>query len=322
MKESNSQCCSPNRFGNVTSKFSTQHLQNDEREEDLGNFVTIPAGEFLMGSDETFYPTDGEGPSRSVWLDEFKISKYSVSNLEFASFVHATGYKTEAEMFGWSYVFKGFVDETSMENQAIGVATTAPWWLAIEGANWFYPYGNSKTVVETLNHPVVHISFNDALAFCNWSGLRLPTEAQWEKASRGGLVGKRFPRGDQLLNSEGHQMNIWQGEFPSTNSIEDGFFGTSPVDSFPPNGFGLYNTVGNVWEWTKDVWSARWHIPDDEATRKNPLGPQRVSGNRVLKGGSFLCHESYCYRYRNSARTYNSPSTSTSHIGFRCVNPN
>ena len=272
-----------------------------------------------MGTDEPFYPTDGEGPSRLIWLDEFKISKFSVTNSEFAEFVEATGYVTEAEIYGWSYVFNGFIDDIAASKKSSGVATSAPWWLAIEGAYWFKPFGNLQTIETLLDHPVVHVSHTDALEFCRWSGYKLPTEAQWEKASRGGLTGKLFPWGDELLEGEKHNTNIWQGEFPQLNTQDDGFFGTAPINSFSPNNYGLYNTVGNVWEWTNDFWSARWHIPNTEETRKNPTGPEKAAGNRVLKGGSFMCHDSYCFRYRNSARTYNSPNTSTSHIGFRCV---
>ena len=317
MEVPDSSCCSPQRPENLPHTTSQPFPQVSELTH--FNFVTIPAGEFLMGSDDSYYPTDGEGPSRSVWLDEFQISQFSVTNSEFAAFVEATGYETESEIFGWSYVFNGFVDETTASKQVAGVAGSAPWWLAIEGAYWFKPYGNSQTIEDLLDHPVVHVTHNDALEFCRWSGYQLPTEAQWEKASRGGLAGQLFPWGEELLDGESHQANIWQGEFPQLNTKEDGFFGTAPVNSFKPNKYGLYNTVGNVWEWTNDFWSARWHVPESQETRTNPLGPQKSSGNRVLKGGSFMCHDSYCYRYRNSARTFNSPNTSTSHIGFRCV---
>ncbi len=317
MAEAEDSCCSPQRPDGVSRAISPEFFQ--EANLTKLNFVTIPAGEFLMGTDQPFYPTDGESPSRSVWLDEFKISQFSVTNSEFAAFIEATGYQTEAEIYGWSYVFNGFIDETTASKQVAGVAASAPWWLAIEGAYWFKPFGNSKTIEDILNHPVVHVTHNDALEFCRWSGYKLPTEAQWEKASRGGLSGKLFPWGDSLLVDDSHQANIWQGEFPHLNTNEDGYFGTAPVDSFVANNFGLFNTVGNVWEWTNDFWSARWHIPESVETRRNPAGPHKESGNRVLKGGSFMCHDSYCYRYRNSARTFNSPNTSTSHIGFRCI---
>lgn len=317
MEESENSCCSPQRDG-VSSgverhKFAALGIHNEL------NFLTIPAGEFIMGTDDSFYPTDGESPSRSVWVDEFKISKFAVTNSEFAAFVNSTGYITEAETYGWSYVFNGFINEVTVSKQVKGVVSAAPWWLAIDGAHWFTPYGDSSTVENLLDHPVVHVTHNDALEFCKWSGYKLPTEAQWEKASRGGLVSNLYPWGNELFASDGHNTNIWQGEFPHLNTKDDGFFGTAPVNSFKPNKFGLYNTVGNVWEWTNDFWSARWHIQSTQQTRKNPLGPKKISGNKVLKGGSFLCHDSYCFRFRNSARTYNSPNTSTSHIGFRCI---
>lgn len=317
MEGAENSCCSPQRA--QPSLRETSYEYSSAKVSLSSHFVSIPAGEFGMGTDLIFYPTDGEGPSRSVWIDEFQISKYAVTNAEFANFVEATGYQTEAEIYGWSYVFNGFIDETTSSKQVAGVASSAPWWLAIEGAYWFKPFGNSQTIEEFLNHPVVHVSHNDALEYCKWTGYQLPTEAQWEKAARGGVAGKVFPWGNDFLKSGEYQCNIWQGEFPHLNTEEDGFFGTAPVDSFTPNNFGLYNTIGNVWEWTNDFWSARWHTPESVETRRNPLGPQKISGNRVLKGGSFMCHESYCYRYRNSARTFNSPNTSTSHIGFRCV---
>ena len=317
MEETNDSCCAPQRPESSLGAVQ-QEFVNTKRVSRV-NFVSIPAGEFIMGTDDSYYPTDGEGPSRSTWIDEFKISQFAVTNSEFAKFVEVTGYVTEAENYSWSYVFNGFIDEATASKQLVGIASSSPWWLAIEGAYWFRPFGNSQTIETLLEHPVVHVTHTDALEFCRWAGYKLPTEAQWEKASRGGLTRKLFPWGDELLTGNQHNTNIWQGEFPQLNSRQDGFFGTAPVNSFRPNNFGLHNTVGNVWEWTNDFWSARWHIPNTDETRKNPLGPQTDAGNRVLKGGSFMCHDSYCFRYRNSARTFNSPNTSTSHIGFRCV---
>ena len=317
MSDNEGSCCAPQRpeeESRLTSLIATSSFKSPG-----GEFLTIPAGEFVMGTNDSFYPTDGENPSRSVWVDEFRIGKYATTNAEFAEFVNATGYVTEAQNYGWSYVFKGLVNEIRASTQLTGIASSAPWWLAIKNANWFNPFGNSLTIEELLDHPVAHITHNDALEFCNWAGYKLPTEAQWEKASRGGLEQALYPWGNDLLTHGQHNANIWQGDFPNLNSQEDGFFGTAPVNSFKPNGFGLYNLVGNVWEWTNDFWSSRWHIPESIETRKNPVGPQKASGNKVLKGGSFMCHDSYCYRYRNSARTFNSPNTSTSHIGFRCV---
>lgn len=317
MSNSENSCCSPQR----TAHEIHRDMRVDRSEKNLGvdQFVTIPAGEFQMGTNEKFYPADGEGPSRTVWVDEFEIAKYAVTNAEFSAFVSETGYITDAENYGWSFVFKGFVDQVTEKKKVSGVAQTAPWWLAIEGANWANPFGNSQTFEDLLDHPVVHVSHNDAQAFCVWARCRLPTEAQWEKASRGGSEQKLYPWGNELLDGSSHNANIWQGKFPDFNSIDDGYLGTAPVDSFRSNEYGLFNTVGNVWEWTADFWSARWHIPVSKETRKNPLGPLKSSGNKVLKGGSFMCHDSYCYRYRNSARTFNSPDSSTSHIGFRCI---
>lgn len=317
MSDSDNSCCSPQRTTHENHR--DIHVKDSEKNFGIENFETIPAGEFQMGTNEMFYPTDGEGPCRKVWVDEFKISKYAVTNAEFSAFVTDTGYKTDAENYGWSFVFKGLVDADTEKKKASGVAQTAPWWLAIEGASWANPFGNSQTFEDLLDHPVVHVSHNDAQEFCVWAGYKLPTEAQWEKASRGGLTQKLYPWGDELLIDSSHNTNIWQGEFPESNSKEDGYLGTAPVDSFQANNYGLFNTVGNVWEWTADFWSARWHLAESEETRRNPKGPVKTSGNRVLKGGSFMCHDSYCYRYRNSARTFNSPDTSTSHIGFRCV---
>lgn len=317
MSDGEGSCCTPQRpegESRVASLIATSSLKSTG-----GEFLTIPAGEFVMGTNDPVYPTDGENPSRSVWIDEFRIGKYAITNAEFAEFVNATGYVTEAQNYGWSYVFKGFINETSDSSKLAGIASSAPWWLAIKDATWFYPFGNSLTIEGFLDHPVVHVTHNDALEFCNWAGYKLPTEAQWEKASRGGLEQQLYPWGNDLLTQGQHNANIWQGDFPNLNSEEDGFIGTAPVSSFKPNGFGLYNSVGNVWEWTNDFWSSRWHIPESIDTRKNPIGPQKASGNKVLKGGSFMCHDSYCYRYRNSARAFNSQNTSTSHIGFRCV---
>lgn len=317
MMEANKSCCAPLRDETNTEIKSKNYSKKLSISADY--FISVAEGNFIMGTDDCFYPTDGENPCREVWLDEFKIGKFSVTNREFAEFVDESGYKTEAETYGWSYVFVGLLDEETKKKKVTGVASTAPWWSAIEGANWRRPTGNFQTIDDLLDHPVVHVSYNDALQFCNWSGYKLPSEAQWEKASRGGLVGARYPWGNEFLVDGNINANIWQGEFlPLTDSLNV-FHGTFPVDSFLPNDFGLYNMVGNVWEWTNDYWSSRWHINPSEETRRNPKGPAKVSGNKVLKGGSFMCHDSYCYRYRNSARTYNSPNTSTSNIGFRCV---
>jgi formylglycine-generating enzyme len=203
---------------------------------------------------------------------------------------------TDAERFGWSFVFAELLPDSFPVTRSVAAA---PWWRQIEGADWRHPDGPQSGVDERMDHPAVHISFNDALDYCEWVGGRLPTEAEWEFAARGGLAGKAFPWGDELEPGGVHRMNVWQGSFPAENTRADGFYGTCPVDAFPPNGYGLHNTTGNVWEWTAD--------------RLGPGGP------RVQKGGSYLCHAGFCRRYRVAARQGSEPESSTGNLGFRCA---
>jgi formylglycine-generating enzyme required for sulfatase activity len=275
--------------------------------------VRLAGGEFLMGNDDSeAYAADGEGPVRLVTVDPFWIDRVAVTNAGFGEFVGATGYSTDAERFGWSYVFVGLLPETSPATR--GVART-PWWRQVYGADWRHPEGPRSSLDDRADHPVVHVSWRDAIAYCRWAGKRLPTEAEWEYAARGGLVQCRYPWGDQLTPNGEHHMNIWQGIFPTRNTTEDGYFGTCPVDAFPPNGFGLFNMTGNVWEWCADWFHPTFHV---NGPRRNPKGP-RTGTQKVMRGGSYLCHASYCDRYRVAARSSNTPNSTTGNLGFRCA---
>jgi len=276
--------------------------------------IYIPGGEFLMGTNEKDgFPADGEGPVRKIKINPFYIDSYTVTNAEFEQFIKSTGYVTEAEQFGWSYVYYGFLSP-KLAGLVQPVPQT-PWWCGVKGAYWYQPEGPFSTIDDRMDHPVVHVSWNDALAFCEWAGKRLPTEAEWEFAARGGLEQKKYPWGDELIPNGKHYCNIWQGKFPTVNTKDDGYSGTAPASSFPPNGYGLYNVSGNVWEWCSDWFTRGVH---NRGGRTNPQGP--LNGEtKVMRGGSYMCHESYCNRYRVAARTSNTPDSSSGHLGFRCV---
>jgi formylglycine-generating enzyme required for sulfatase activity len=274
--------------------------------------VQIAGCTFRMGSDaDEGEPSDGEAPSRLVTLEAFRMDAMAVTNADFAEFVEATGYRTTAERAGWSFVFAGLLPEHFPPTR--GVAET-PWWREVEHASWRFPEGPGSSATGREDHPVVHVSWQDASAYCAWAGTRLPTEAEWELAARGGLAGQRYPWGDELTPGGVHRCNIWQGQFPRSNTRDDGYCGTAPVSAFRPNGFGLFNTCGNTWEWCADWFSAR-HSSDHI---RNPQGPA-AGTTRVIRGGSYLCHESYCFRYRVAARSSNTPLSTTGHTGFRCA---
>jgi formylglycine-generating enzyme required for sulfatase activity len=278
--------------------------------------VRLDGGPFLMGAEDSeIWAADGEGPVREIILAPFWIDRTAVTNDQFAAFVDATGYVTEAERFGWSFVFHNQIPKAHRKHvQLVSVQGTS-WWARLDKADWRKPGGPGTNLRKIGDHPVVHVSWNDAVAFAEWTGKRLPTEAEWEYASRGGLEQKIYPWGDELKPDGKHRCNIWQGRFPHEDSGEDGHTGTAPAKSFRANGFGLYHCVGNAWEWIADWFSPTWHL---SAGQENPRGPESGTG-RVIRGGSFLCHRSYCNRYRNSARTQNTPDSSTCHTGFRCA---
>ncbi|MGN6272697.1 MAG: formylglycine-generating enzyme family protein [Protaetiibacter sp.] len=277
--------------------------------------VTIPAGSFRMGDARGVgNPGDGETPVHEVHLDAFEIDATSVTNEQFARFVDDTGYRTEAEEFGYSAVFH--LARTAPDDDVLGQPPQTPWWLGVRGADWRHPGGAGSTLDGLADHPVVHVTWNDAQAYCAWAGRRLPTEAEWEYAARGGLDGASYPWGDEAPDADGTwRCNIWQGVFPTSNTLADGWLTTAPVRSYAPNGYGLWQTVGNVWEWCQDWFAADYY---GRSPREAPQGPD--SGTvRLLRGGSFLCHDSYCNRYRTSARSSNTPDSSMSNAGFRTV---
>ena len=299
-------CCSP--AGTLTVENRSEHISQATALKtairDYSRMVKIPAGPFLMGTNNAMaYPADGEGPQRSVEVDEYWIDETAVTNLDFSKFVEATNYKTEAELLGWSFVPANLISELD-EKHLMGKSSNTPWWVGVNGADWRHPQGPSSSIAELLDHPVVHISWDDANAFAQWNGKRLPTEAEWEKAARGGREGSLYSWGDELTLDNEFHCNIWQGEFPDFNSGDDGYIATAPVYAFAANGYGLYNVCGNVWEWCLDWWSDNSQLSGE---------------SKVIKGGSYLCHDSYCNRYRLSARTSQPKNGFTAHIGFRCV---
>lgn len=270
--------------------------------------VQIPGGAFAMGDAlGEGYPADGEVPVHEVTLDAFDIDATTVTTAAFAEFVDDTGHLTDAERLGMSPVFAGYASDPGEP------IPQTPWWLAVPGADWRHPHGPSSTAID--DHPVVHVSFHDALAYCDWASRALPTEAQWEYAARGGLSGARYPWGDDHPTHDGptgQHLNIFTGEFPDRPTAP---VGTVAARSYTPNGYGLFQPVGNVWEWCADRFSARYYR---RSPSHHPQGPDRGNA-RVLRGGSHLCHISYCYRYRVAARSHNTAHSTAANIGFRTV---
>ena len=301
------------------------------------DMVWVPGGTYRMGSD-SHYPE--EAPAHRVTVDGFWMDRFPVTNEEFARFAEETGHVTFAEippnpadypgarpemLYAGSLVFRKPLVRVDLRD-------ASRWWSFMRGAEWRHPYGPGSTIRGLDRHPVVHVAYSDVVAFATQAGKELPTEAEWERAARGGLDGAEYAWGDQLTPRGRHMANTWQGEFPWKNANADGFDGTSPVDAFPPNGFGLSDMIGNVWEWTSD-----WYKPGHPAERhkaccipRNPRGPREERSydpcqpesripRKVLKGGSHLCSPNYCRRYRPAARFAEPVDTSTCHVGFRCI---
>ena len=278
----------------------------------LSNLVHISACTFTMGNALTdAVAADGEGPVRQVSLDPFLIAATTVSNREFGDFVRATRYVTDAERLGYSFIFYLQVPP-ERRIHIRQVVKDLPWWLPIADASWQRPEGPGSHVYERLDHPVVHVSWNDAQAYCAWTGARLPTEAEWECAARGRLEGCRFPWGDDLMRNGVPRCHVWRGSFPNAPEA-DWRPQTVAVAAGEANGYGLFNVCGNVWEWCADWFSPTYHC---ETPADNPLFTG-ATGRRSMRGGSFLCHDSYCNRYRVAARSSNTPDSSSSNLGFR-----
>lgn len=273
--------------------------------------IQLPASTFTMGSDvPDGFAADGEGPSRRVRLRSFRIAPTTVTNRAFADFVRATHHVTEAERFGSSFVFHLQLPDAL--RHASPAPAGLPWWRVVEHACWQRPEGPGSQVHGRPDHPVVHVSWKDAQAYAAWAGGRLPSEAEWEFAARGGLEGRRYAWGDELAPQGRAACNIWRGGFPDAPAPD---WQPGPVagDAFMANGFGLYNVCGNVWEWCADVFSPDYHRTTPSV---DPIG-QGEGDQRTMRGGSFLCHDSYCNRYRVAARSSNASHSSASNIGFR-----
>ncbi len=273
--------------------------------------VDIPGGTGLIGTDFPVIVEDEEGPCRRKPIKPFRMMQTAVTNAMFAAFVEDTGFVTEAERFGWSFVF--FSDVAGAAAPTQGVVGTE-WWRKVDGADWRLVNGPGSEDAYHDDHPVTHVSWRDARAFAQWAGGRLPNEAEWEHAARGGLEDAPFPWGVTEPDDAGHYpCNIWQGSFPNHNTGADGYLTTAPARSFAPNGYGLYNMCGNVWEWTSEPMKLR------SLSKKAKMRKKALPNAKLLKGGSFLCHRSYCFRYRIPARTFTTADTTTAHQGFRLV---
>ncbi len=339
-------CCAP-----VASRASAISITTPERIASqtaaarTEGMVWIPGGEFSMGSIDPLARPD-EAPVHRVHVDGFWIDTHEVTNAQFAEFVDETGYVTIAERkVDWQELRKQMPEGTPKPDDAVlqpgSLVFTPPdrpvdlrrfglWWTWTAGANWRQPEGPGSSVEDRMDHPVVHVAWDDAVAFAEWAGKRLPTEAEWEFAARGGLDGAVNSWGNEPVGAT--RCNTWQGRFPVSNTKEDGFVRTAPVGSFPANGYGLHDMAGNVWEWCEDrfdvyIYTQRIDEAGPGAVVRNPRGPEvardprnpRAVDSRVQRGGSFLCNDSYCASYRPSARMGCAPDTGMSHVGFRLV---
>lgn len=309
-------CCGPSQETALIDDHLHQALEiapasEAVRDELRRNLVAIPGGFFEMGARQSTFPGDLDGPRRKVGVSPFLIAPTTVTNAEFARFAEASNYRTVAEREGWSFVFHLLLNNP---HEWLQSPPGLPWWLKVNGASWAAPEGPGSDWRDRPDHPATHIAWYDAVAYCTWAGLRLPREAEWERAARGGHERRKFPWGNALCPDRRHRMNVWQGTFPAENTVEDGYIGTAPVRAFEPNDYGLWNMTGNVWEWVADPFGP---LPPQGRLAPPGLSAQTEGPVRVQRGGSFLCHASYCDRYHVHSRNRNDGDSSTCNAGFR-----
>lgn len=339
-------CCEsnlPKRFGAKAGNTINQSEKN--KNTNHKGMAWINGGTFMMGGDNTQASPD-EYPKHKVTVKGYWMDATEVTNQQFAAFVNATHYVTVAERKpDWNELKKQLPPDTPKPDDSVLVAASlvfrqpkeidglndyTQWWEWKPGADWQHPHGVGSTIVGKEKYPVVHIAWTDAVAYCKWAGKRLPTEAEWEFAARGGLDNNIYPWGNEPVSVGKQKANYWQGQFPTKNTVEDGFFYTAPVGSFAPNGYGLYDVAGNVWEWTADLYNNTYY---DSVARPegviNPQGPQKSYDpdepsmpKRTIRGGSFLCNDSYCSGFRVARRMKTSEDSGMEHLGFRCVQDN
>jgi len=327
--------------GNDSAYITLEQIQFNGDTSKSG-MVSIPGGEFMMGADNDQADPD-EYPKHKVILDPFWIDQHEVTNDQFAKFIESTGYITTAERKpDWEELKKQLPPDTPKPEESLLVAASlvfsppskevdlndySQWWAWMPGASWNHPEGPGSSIEGKGNYPVIHVSWDDAMAYCKWAGKRLPTEAEWEFASRGGLRNKIYPWGDEHINKGKAKANTWEGSFPYKNTAFDTFSGIAPVKSFAPNAYGLYDMAGNVWEWCFDKYRNDYYQSINKTDGiRNPLGPEDsfdpdepYTPKRVSRGGSFMCNESYCSGYRVARRMKSSPDSGMSNLGFRCV---
>lgn len=302
-------CCVP-AFASTQSDRRQQHFGVDDSAADnRHDWRDLAGGWYQMGTDNPLYPQDGEAPARRVMVDAFSISATAVTCAQFRRFIDATGYQTESEQTGWSFVFQALLARPS----AYRAAQNTPWWLAVPGACWHHPAGADGAAAID-DHPVVHISQRDARYYCEWSATRLASEAEWEYAARGGLEDQPFPWGAQFEPDGERRCNVWRGDFPNGGAQYPHYAGTVAAAAYPANGYGLYNMTGNVWEWVADRFTTL-HSPRPVKNPRGPLNPSQY----VSRGGSYLCHSSYCSRYHVFSRQALAVDTTAGNLGFRVV---